>query len=88
MIDSVFNALQEVNLNEKLLASAEATIRACEEELLILKEMDSFRSSWNPLGSSAIASRVGYLLGQMESAEKKRASLETHLGGLKKKLHG
>ncbi|TCD65369.1 mitochondrial escape protein 2 [Steccherinum ochraceum] len=83
--DSVFQATQDIAYNTKLITSAETTIKACEQELLILKEVEAATSGfWG--SRSAVSQRVEYLLKNMRSAETKIEALEKQNATLKKVL--
>jgi chromosome segregation ATPase len=84
--DETFKALQEINVCEKLIASATKTIKECEEELTTLSELRNTESNWNPFGSSGISTRLSNLLNELEEAEEKRMKLDSQLNKLKKAL--
>ncbi|KAI0079001.1 hypothetical protein K474DRAFT_1592893 [Panus rudis PR-1116 ss-1] len=83
--DPVFNATQEMSINAKLIAAAETTIKACEDELLALNNIDQGTSHWwGP--SSAVKQRRDHLLKNMHAAESKIDTLEKQNAALKKVL--
>ncbi|KAI0721515.1 exonuclease [Cerioporus squamosus] len=83
--DSIFKATQDIAFNEKVIASAESTVKACEDELLVLKDVDAGTASW--WGSQrAVEMREHYLLKKMRAAEQKIESLEKENAKLKKTL--
>ncbi|RDX48409.1 exonuclease [Lentinus brumalis] len=83
--DSVFKATQDIAFNEKVIASAEVIVKACEDELLVLKDVDAGTASW--WGSQrAVEMREHYLLKKMRAAEQKIESLEKENAHLKKTL--
>lgn len=82
LVDPVFAAAQEITVNEKLITSAEATIKTCEEELLRLRTigLDAGSSIWH--GPGATGRRASVLLRRMEQAVESIDKLEkinTHL---------
>ncbi|EIN07712.1 hypothetical protein PUNSTDRAFT_114198 [Punctularia strigosozonata HHB-11173 SS5] len=81
--DRVFQATQDIAINEKLIASAESTVKACEEELLTLKEIRAGESSW---WSSSTRTREKYLVKKMQASEGKIEQLEKQNAELKKVL--
>lgn len=71
--------------NDKIIASSENIVKACENELLTLKEVDAGTSSW--WGSKrAVEMRANYLLKKMRAAEEKIENLERQNAQLKKVL--
>lgn len=68
-----------------MIAGAEATVKACEEELLKLKEIRADSGHWWG-GRSAGSMRAGYLLDKMLASEVKIESLEKKNADLKKVL--
>ena len=83
--DSTFQAVQDISFNEKIIASSEATIKACESELLALKEVDAGTAHW--WGSErAVEMRSNYLLKKMRAAADKIETLERQNAQLKKVL--
>ena len=85
VVDPTFQAVQDIAVNEKLIASSEATVKACESELLTLKEVDAGTASW--WGSKrAVEMREHYLFKKMRAAEEKIESLERQNAQLKKVL--
>ena len=83
--DPTFQATQDIAFNQKIIASSEATVQACETELLALKDIDAGTASW--WGSKrAVEMRENYLLKKMRAAEEKIESLEKQNAQLKKVL--
>jgi len=82
-VDPIFYATQDIAFNEKVIASAEATVKACEDELLRLREI-GMPSSW--FSSSAPSARADYLLHKMGASEAKIERLEKKNTELKKVL--
>ncbi|KAH9952207.1 RNA12 protein-domain-containing protein [Amylocystis lapponica] len=83
--DVAFQATQDISFNEKVIASAEGTVKTCELELLTLKDVDAGTTRW--YGSrSAVSSRGDYLLKKMKTAEEKIEVLEKQNATLKKIL--
>ncbi|EJF62443.1 exonuclease [Dichomitus squalens LYAD-421 SS1] len=83
--DPTFHATQDIAFNQKIIASSEATVQACEAELLTLKDIDAGTASW--WGSKrAVEMRENYLLKKMRAAEEKVESLERQNAQLKKVL--
>ncbi|KAH8102922.1 RNA12 protein-domain-containing protein [Cristinia sonorae] len=83
--DPIFQATQDISYNNKLIASAESTVKTCEQELLVLKDVEAGTSGmWG--SRSAVTQRVEYLLKNMKAAEIKIENLEKQNAGLKKVL--
>ncbi|KAJ8482266.1 hypothetical protein ONZ51_g5474 [Trametes cubensis] len=83
--DPTFQATQDIAFNEKVIASSNAIVQACETELVTLKDVDAGTSSW--LGSnSAVEARASYLLKKMRAAQRKIDALERENAQLKKVL--
>ncbi|KZT44087.1 hypothetical protein SISSUDRAFT_1057085 [Sistotremastrum suecicum HHB10207 ss-3] len=82
--DKVFKSLQDIYLNEKIIATLESTLKSCEQELLTLKELGSQEKPW--FGSSATNERAEYLLKKMHAAGVKLERLEKENSALKKTL--
>ncbi|KAI0340659.1 hypothetical protein BDW22DRAFT_1360083 [Trametopsis cervina] len=83
--DPIFQATQDIAFNEKVIASNESTVKACEDELMTLKEVEAGTSHW--WGSRrAVSSREEYLLKKMRGAQEKIEALEKQNGSLKKVL--
>ncbi|KAJ3533719.1 hypothetical protein NM688_g7243 [Phlebia brevispora] len=83
--DSVFQANQDFVLNQKIIAANEAIVKACEEELLTLKEVEAGTSHW--WGSrKAVSSRGEYLLKKMRVAVEKIEALEKQNAAYKRTL--
>lgn len=84
-LDATFQATQDIAFNEKVIASAEMTVRACEDELLTLKDVDAGTASW--WGSKrAVEMRANHLLRKMRAAQDKVEALERQNVQLKKVL--
>lgn len=84
-LDPIFHATQDISYNTKLIAAAETTVKNCEAELLVLKDVDSGTSGlWG--SRSAVTQRVEYLLKNMKAAEGKIETLEKLNAALKKVL--
>lgn len=86
--DPVFRATQELSLNTARIASAEATVKSCEEELRLLSELNEpvpIRSGWYGKRNAAIA-RASYILKKMQAAEATVEKLEAANSDLKKIL--
>lgn len=88
--DPIFQATQDIAYNEKVIASSESTVRACEEELATLKGLISVepRQWWKfgLGGPGATSLRRKYLFDKMLVSEKKIESLEKKNVDLKKVL--
>lgn len=84
-LDPVFHAIQELDSNAKRIASAETTIKACEDELKGLATIGETQSSWTGR-RSATNLRASYLLKKMTAAEKTLEKLEAQNAELKKVL--
>ncbi|RPD65868.1 exonuclease [Lentinus tigrinus ALCF2SS1-7] len=83
--DSVFKATQDIAFNEKVIAASETIVKACEQELLVLKDVDAGTANW--WGSKrAVEMRANYLLKKMRAAEQKVENLERENAQLKKTL--
>ncbi|KAJ7105752.1 RNA12 protein-domain-containing protein [Mycena crocata] len=83
--DSIFAATQDIAFNDKLIASAESTVKACEQELLTLKEIGTDGEHWWG-GNSASSTRSRYLLSKMGASAMKIETLERKNLELKKVL--
>ena len=83
--DPLFNSLQEIGFNKKQITTAEARVRACEEELLTLKSigLDMRESYWS---KSPVSLRAKYLMQKMRSCSQKIIDLEKRNAQLKKIL--
>lgn len=82
--DEIFRSVQDIALNDKAIASAESTIRACEDELLKLEKIRPLDSGI--LASGASRQRADFLLKKMYEAETKLEKLEAANAVLKKGL--
>ncbi|KAJ6547159.1 RNA12 protein-domain-containing protein [Mycena capillaripes] len=83
--DSIFQATQDIAFNEKVIASAESTVKVCEQELLALKEIGTDSEHWWG-GNSASSTRSRYLLSKMQASTLKIEALERRNSELKKVL--
>ncbi|KAK0448384.1 RNA12 protein-domain-containing protein [Desarmillaria tabescens] len=85
--DAIFQATQDLAFNEKVIATAETSIKAYEQELSTLKDMGADTSFWSNLGSSSVLSqRAKYLLNKAKAAQTKVETLEKQNLLLKKTL--
>lgn len=86
--DPVFRATQEMGINDKLIASADSTIKACEAELATLQEITGterfFQSLWK--NKRASNERRRYLLKKMYDAQVRLQTLEKQNVDLKRTL--
>ncbi|OSX64663.1 hypothetical protein POSPLADRAFT_1044153 [Postia placenta MAD-698-R-SB12] len=83
--DHIFRATQDIAFNEKVIAASESTVKACEQELLALKDVDAGTADW--WGSrTAVRERMNYLLKKMRLAEEKIEALDKQNTSLKKIL--
>ncbi|KAF7357625.1 hypothetical protein MSAN_01359000 [Mycena sanguinolenta] len=83
--DSIFRATQDIAFNERMIAGEENTVKACEQELLSLKEIGrDFEHWWG--GNAASSTRSRYLLTKMQAATMKIEALERKNIELKKVL--
>lgn len=82
--DTIFRSIQDIALNEKAIASAESTIRKCEEELLTLEKIKPLDSG--VFSSGATRQRANFLLQKLHEAETKIEKLEASNATLKKNL--
>lgn len=85
-IDPVFQATQDIAFNEKVISSSENTVRACENELMTLKDLRSAYSSWQWWGKTPSNQRAKFLLKKMLEAEQKIERLEKKNSELRKLL--
>lgn len=84
-IDSTFHANQDIAFNMKVIAANETIVKACEDELVTLKEVEAGTAHW--WGSRrGVSSRGEYLLKKMRVAVEKIESLEKQNAALKKIL--
>jgi hypothetical protein len=84
-LDPVFRATQDLAFNAKLIESAEAIIRACEQELQVLRTIGFDSGHWWS-GATATEIRSKYLLERMGNAQATLQKLEKYNGELKKVL--
>lgn len=83
--DPGFQASQDIAFNNKVIASSEATVKACENELLTLKDVDAGTANW--WGSKrAVEMRANFLLKRMRAAQEKIETLDRQNVQLKKVL--
>lgn len=83
--DPIFQATQDIAFNQKIISANEVTIKACEDELITLNEVEAGTSHW--WGSRrAVTGRQEYLLKKMRNASEKIESLEKQNASLKKIL--
>ena len=83
-IDVTFRAVQDIALNEKAIASAESSIKSCEEELLRLEQIKPLDRGLFSTG--ATQQRATFLLKKMRDAETKVEKLDEMNTRLKKSL--
>lgn len=83
-VDATFRAVQDIALNEKAIASAESSIKTCEEELLKLEQIKPLDTGLLSIG--ATRQRAAFLLKKMRDAETKIEKLEEINLKLKKSL--
>jgi len=84
--DPVFQASQDIAFNEKIIASSEATIKSCEQEIASVKEIGMESHWWGLGGRSATSMRAAYLFDKMLTAETKIEALEKQNSELKRLL--
>ncbi|KAG1759396.1 RNA12 protein-domain-containing protein [Suillus occidentalis] len=84
--DPVFQATQDIMLNEKLISSAESTVRTCESELSILQDLSRAERSFWWFRRRVTSERKEYLLKKMRSAQIKIQTLEKRNSELKRVL--
>ncbi|CAE6515824.1 unnamed protein product [Rhizoctonia solani] len=84
--DRIFQAVQTINFNEKLITASVATIKSCEDELAVLKDIGLDLGSSVLSGKGATGARASYLLEKMMQATLKVEKLETENVKLKKVL--
>ena len=71
MPDTAFRAMLDIELNNQIVSSSEATIRSCEDELITLRALDE-NGGWGWFWRhNSTSSRVRHLLKKIEAAEKK-----------------
>lgn len=86
--DPVFQATQDLALNQTLISSAETAVKSCESELNTLQEM-AVRESWTHRlwgRGRASAERMRYLSRKMYAAQQKIQSLEKQNAELRRVL--
>lgn len=84
--DPVFQATQDIMLNEKLISSAESTVRTCESELSTLQDLSKAERSFWWFRRRVTSERKEYLLKKMRSAQIKIQTLEKRNVELKRVL--
>ncbi|KAG0706364.1 RNA12 protein-domain-containing protein [Suillus ampliporus] len=84
--DPIFQATQDIALNEKLTSSAESTVRACESELTTLQDLSKAERSFWLFRRKVTSERKEYLLKKMRSAQTKIQTLEKRNVELKRVL--
>ncbi|KAF8666604.1 RNA12 protein [Rhizoctonia solani] len=84
--DDIFRAVQTINFNEKSIATSLSTIKACEDELTVLKDIGLDLGSTILGGKGATGARASYLLDKMSQATSKVEKLEAENVKLKKIL--
>lgn len=81
----MFQANQDIAFNTKVIAANETIVKACEDELRNLNQLESGSlSGW--FGSRAVRARGKYLLKKMRAAAEKIESLDEKNVALKKVL--
>ena len=83
--DPIFQASQDLASNTRLIDSAETTVRACEQELQVLRTIGLDSDHWWS-GATAMGIRAKYLMDKMANAQGTLEKLEKHNGELKKVL--
>ncbi|KAG2149305.1 RNA12 protein-domain-containing protein [Suillus clintonianus] len=84
--DPVFQATQDIALNDKLISSADSTVRTCESELSTLQDLVKAERSFWWFRRKATSERKDYLLKKMRSAQTKIQTLEKRNAELKRAL--
>ncbi|KAG2158089.1 RNA12 protein-domain-containing protein [Suillus bovinus] len=84
--DPVFQATQDIALNDKFISSAESTLRACESELSTLQDISKMERSFWWFRRRTTSERKEYLLKKMRSAQTKIQTLEKQNVELKRVL--
>ncbi|KAG2115212.1 RNA12 protein-domain-containing protein [Suillus discolor] len=84
--DPVFQATQDIALNDKVISSAESTVRTCESELSTLQDLSKTERSFWWFRRRATSERREYLLKKMRSAQTKIQTLEKRNAELKRVL--
>ncbi|KAI0256515.1 RNA12 protein-domain-containing protein [Lactifluus subvellereus] len=83
--DPIFQATQDLATNAKLIESAEATVRACEQELQVLRTIGLDSGHWWSR-ATATEIRAKYLMQKMGNAQATLGKLEKRNGELRKVL--
>jgi hypothetical protein len=84
-VDPIFQATQDLATNAKLIEGAEATVRACEQELQVLRTIGLDSAHWWS-GATAKEIRAKYVMQKMGSAQATLGKLEKRNGELRKVL--
>lgn len=84
--DRTFHAVQSINFNEKLVATSVSTIKSCEDELSVLKDIGLDLGTSVLGGKGATGARANYLLEKMMQATLKVEQSEAEISRLKKVL--
>ena len=69
-LDPIFQAVQDLAFNAKLIESAEATVLACEQELQVLRMIGFDSARWWSR-TSATGIRAKYLMERMANARRR-----------------
>jgi hypothetical protein len=85
LLDSIFQATQDIASNEKIISGSENAIKAYEHEIAILKSIGTESSYWWGR-RTAPSMRAAYLFDKMLAAEMKIEALEKQNLELKKVL--
>ncbi|KAH9997539.1 exonuclease [Russula vinacea] len=83
--DPIFQAIQDLSFNAKLIENAEATVLACEQELQVLRVIGYDSAHWWSR-TTATGTRAKYLMERMANAQGTLQKLEKESGELKKVL--
>jgi len=83
--DPIFQAVQDLAFNAKLIEKAEATVLACERELQVLRLIGFDSARWWRR-TSATGIRAKYLMDKMGNAQATLQKLEKESGELRKVL--
>lgn len=84
-LDPIFQATQDLTFNAKLVETAEATVRSCEQELQVLHTIGLDSAHWWS-GATATGIRAKYLMERMANAQATLQKLEKENGELRKAL--
>lgn len=69
IVDRIFHAIQDIAYNKSAIAAEEATIRKCEDELMLLRSIGPDMSGSFSAGKGATAARADYLLTKMKKSQ-------------------